>query len=78
MQKKLLYSKQFGFHKGQSTDLVIVHLVDQIYELFENDNCKLRIFIGLSKAFDTVDHLIFFKKLEIYGVNITNLVWFAS
>ena len=78
MQKKLLYSKQFGFQKGQSTDLAIVHLVDQIYESFENDNCKLRVFIGLSKAFDTVDHLIFFKKLEIYGVNTTNLVWFAS
>ena len=40
-EEKLLYSKQFGFQKGHSTDHAIVHLVDQIYESFENDNYTL-------------------------------------
>ena len=77
-EEKLLYSKQFGFQKGHSTDHAIVHLVDQIYESFENDNYTLGVFIDLSKAFDTVDHSIFPNKLEMYGVNTTNLTWFAS
>ena len=77
-KEKLLYSKQFGFQKGHSTDHAIVHLVDQIYESFENDNYTLGVFIDLAKAFDTVDHSILLKKLEMYGVNTTNLAWFAS
>ena len=58
--------------------MISFHLVDQIYESFENDNYTLGVFIDLSKAFDTVDHSILLKKLEIYGVNTANLTWFAS
>ena len=67
-EEKLFYSKQFGFQKGHSADHAIVHLVDQIYESFENDNYTLGVLIDLSKAFDTVDHSIL-----LYGVNTTNL-----
>ena len=55
-----------------------LHLVDQIYKSFENDNYTLGVFIDLAKAFDTVDHSILLKKLEMCGVNTTNLAWFAS
>ena len=77
-EENLLYLKQFGFHIGHSPDHAIAHLVDQIYESFENDNYTLEVFIDLSKAFDTVDHLILLKKLEMYGLNTANLAWFAS
>ena len=52
----------FGFQKGHSTDHAIVHLVDQIYDSFENDNYTLGVFIDTSKAFDTVDHSILLKN----------------
>ena len=36
------------------------------------------VFIGLKKAFDTVDHNILCKKLELYGVQQRELSWFKS
>ena len=60
--EKLLYSKQLGFQKGHSTDHAIVHLVDQIYESFQNNNYTLGVFIDLSKVFDTVDHSVLLKN----------------
>ena len=76
--EKLLYSKQFDFQTGLSTEHAIVKLVDQIYESFEKDRYTLVIFIDLSKAFDTVDHTILIKKLEMYGIKGINLAWFRS
>ena len=36
------------------------------------------VFIDLKKAFDTVDHNILCKKLELYGVQQRELSWFKS
>ena len=78
VKEKILYSKQFGFQKGHSTEHAIAQLADQIHESFENDNYALGVFIDLSKAFDTIDHAVLFKKLENYGIKGKNLAWFRS
>ena len=54
VNEKILYSKQFGFQKGHSTEHAIAQLVDQNHESFENDNYTLRVFIDLSKTFDII------------------------
>ena len=78
VNEKILYSKQFGFQKGHSTEHVIAQLVDQNHESFENDNYTLRVFIDLSKAFDTIDYALLLKKLENYEIKDKNLAWFRS
>ena len=78
VNEKILYSKQFGFQKGHSTDHAITQLADQIHESFENDCYTLGVFINLSKTFDNNYHVMLLKKLEKYGIKDTNLVWFRS
>ena len=78
IENNILYSKQFGFQNGHSTDHAVVQLVDQITESFENNKYTLGVFIDLSKAFDTVDHSIFLKKLELYGITDRNHGWVKS
>ena len=78
VNEKILYSKQFGFQKGHSTELTIAQLADQIHESFENHNYTLGVFIDLSKAFDTIGHTILLEKLENYGFKAANLAWFRS
>ena len=78
MRRNIFILKAAWTPKRPFTGHAIVHLIDQIYESFENDNYTLGVFIDLSKAFDNVDHSILLKKLEMYGVDTTNLAWFAS
>ena len=78
VKEKILYSKQFGFQKGHSTEHAIAQLANQIHELFENDNYTLGVFIDLSEAFDAIDHAILFKKLESYGIKDIIVAWFRS
>ena len=77
-ENKILYSKQFGFQTGHSTDHAIIQLVEQIYENFEENKYTLGVFIDLAKAFDTVDHIILLRKMEIYGIGGTTLKWFEN
>ena len=76
--QNILYDKQFGFPTGHSTDQAIAQLVDQIYEAFEKNEYVLGVFIYLCKAFDTVDHSILLRKLELYGITGMNYVWIKS
>ena len=75
---KILYPKQFGFHQGHSTDHALLQLVDQIYQSFERSKYTVGVFIDLSNAFDTVDHIILLKKLEIYSISGMHLQWFRN
>ena len=63
----MLYKKQFGLQSGHSTDHAINQLADYVLQSFEKNYFTLGIFIDLSKAFDTVDHSILLRKVNMYG-----------
>ena len=64
----ILHDSQFGFRKSHSTSHALNLSVFQIQEALKQGHHVLGIFIDLSKAFDTIDHKILLKKLEIYGI----------
>ena len=54
----------------------ILQLTGDITDSFEKEEYTLRVFIDLSKAFDTVDHQTLIKRLQYYGIDGTALEWF--
>ena len=59
---------QFGFQKKKSTYMAIASVVDEISLAIDNKKYSIGVFIDLCKAFDTVNHDILLKKLEMYGI----------
>ena len=53
----------------------MLNLYDKVSEAIDKNEFTIGIFIDLSKAFDTVNHDILIKKLELYGIRgIPNLL----
>ena len=75
---KLLYSSQYGFRKGHSTDLASIKHVDRVSEYLDGGKLPISVILYLSKAFDTLNHSIHLDKLKYYGFSNTPLNWFAS
>ena len=73
VQHNLLFKYQFAFQPKLSTEHATLFLQKLISESLENHEYGIGIFIDLKKAFDTLDHDILWKKLEIYGIRGTAL-----
>ena len=74
----ILYNKQFGFRKNNSTIDALMKIADKIKESVDKGKFGCGIFIDLRKAFDTVNHNILLLKMEHYGVRGPPLQWFRS
>ena len=74
----ILYAFQFGFRALHSPGIALILFVDKISRALEEGDFVLGLFLDFSKAFDTVNHDILFKKLEYYGVHGTTLDLFKS
>ena len=75
-QKKLIYSKQFGFRANYSTNHAIISLTEHIRELLDKGEYVCGVFVDLEKAFDTVHHDILCDKIKACGLrgNVNDLL----
>ena len=77
-ENDILYHKQFGFRKGNSTINALMQITEKIKESIDKGKYGCGIFIDLRKAFDTVNHNILLMKLEHYGIRESAQHWFAA
>ena len=64
------YPHQFGFK--------LKSIIENIQARLDDNEIDAVIFVGLKKAFDTVDHKIFIRKLEHCGLKGIEKDWFCS
>ena len=74
----ILSRNQYGLRKKYSTAHALIQLYDNISIALDNEKVTLGLFIGLSKAFDTVNHEVLLDKVEHYGVHGIALQWFKT
>ena len=74
----LFYKSQYGFRKNHSTELAALELIDRIKCDLDKGDVPVAIFLDLSKAFDTLDHLILLKKLSFLGIKNKTLDLFKN
>ena len=55
----VLFENQFGFRKLHSSYMALMVLTDKLIKSLENGEYVIGVYLDFSKAFDTVDHVIF-------------------
>jgi hypothetical protein len=74
-ENKLLSDKQFGFIKGRSTMLQLLHMLDKWTRYLEEGGQVDAIYTDFEKAFDKVPHKRLISKLQAYGINDILVNW---
>ena len=73
-----LYENQYGFREKHSCKQAIGQVLGNVLKGLENHLHSVVVLLDLSKAFDTIEHQILLKKLELYGIRGVALSWFES
>ena len=73
-----LYEHQYGFRSNHSCEHAISQMVGNLLKNLERKKNSVCVLLDLSKAFDTIEHSIMLKKLDLYGIRGTALSWFRS
>ena len=74
----ILSDCQYVFRSGMSTTHAALELFESISSAIDNKQVCAGIFIDLKKAFDTVDHALLVKKLNVYGVRGLSNSWLSN
>lgn len=77
-KNNLLIAQQSGFRKGHSCETALNWLIMQWKSEIECGNVICACFLDFKRAFETVDREILIAKLEQYGVNGKEQMWFKS
>ena len=73
-----IFISQYEFCSGHSCENAVSELSGKILKGKNNNKNMLTLFLDLSKAFDTLNHGLLLRKLELYGIRGIALNWFKS
>ena len=71
----IIYPLQSGFRRNYSTDSCLIQIHDFIRTEIANGNYVGMMLLDVQKAFDSVNHQMLCKKIELAGIDNT---WFKS
>ena len=64
----ILFTNQFCIRKNSNTSDAIIEILDYIYLSLDSKQSTIAVYLGFSKAFDTVNHNMLMSKLLHNGV----------
>ena len=68
---------QHGFHKHRSCVTQLLHVVEDLSDIFDNGDPFDIIYLDFKKAFDQVSHKRLTVKFESYGITSKLLKWIS-
>ena len=74
----ILDRRQHGFRSDYSTSTAIFKLVKDLFDNHDIGQSTSCIFVDYKKAFETLDHDILCKKLDMYNFSKKSVKWFRS
>ena len=74
----ILHSLQHGFRSSHNVTTAILDVLNYVVNMKTNHFITLLLFIDISKAFDSLSHIILLEKLKYYGIRRIVHKWFTS
>ena len=63
-QNNILLNEQFGFQSGSNTGDAVLEFFDRFYNILDEGEMLMPVYLYFSKAYDTANHQILLQKLK--------------